>query len=210
MNLTALTARLNAFDGFDLSGAECCDLLNEAQVEAARRTRYCRKTVELAAVSGQVAFTLPADFLLPFSVSVGGRPWASSDRQTVRRYEQGELILQDEGVFYEATDEDGNRGLYLYPAPTSAVTVEIEYVYSPPPLNVDEAAGEPTAFPFYWHPKLLPFAAAVYYGTVEDNPELAAFNQEKADLAVSDLERYDNERATGGGSFLVQMPGINA
>lgn len=82
----------------------------------------------------------------------------------------------------------------------------MEYVYAPAPLTVDEPAGEPTAFPSYWHPKLVHFVAASYFETVEDNSEIAAVEQEKADLAISDLERYDNERA-GSGPFLVSILG---
>jgi hypothetical protein len=210
VDLTALTARLNSLGGFDLSDSEACDLLNDAQAEAARRSRYPRKTVELGpTVGGQAAYALPADFLLPQTVAVAGVPWPSSDRETVRQYERGELVMQSQGVYYEAADDEGNRALYLYPTPSGEDTLALEYVYSPAPLSVDEPAGEPTAFPGYWHPKLVHFVAAPYYELVEDDAELAEFHQGKADLAVSDLTRYDNERQ-GAEPFVVQISGVTA
>jgi hypothetical protein len=139
-------------------------------------------------------------------VAVAGVPWAPSDRETVRRYEKGELKLLGEGVYYEGTDEEGNRTLNLYPTPGSAVELELTYVYAPTALNVDEPSKEPTAFPTYWHKRLVHFVAADYYETVEDDAELAQVQQGKADLAVADLVRYDNERASSG-PFVVGILG---
>lgn len=53
------------------------------------------------------------------------------------------------------------------------------------------------------------FVAADYYETVEDDAELAQVQQNKADLAVADLVRYDNERASSG-SFVVGIAGVTA
>lgn len=210
MNLTQLTARLNSLSGFDLTDAEACELLNEAQLEAARKSRYPRKTVEAGpTVAGQAAYTLPEDFLLPYRLAVAGTPWAPSDRETVRRYEKGELKLLEDGVYYEAPDSEGNRALYLYPTPGDAVTLELTYVYAPAALNVDEPSKEPVAFPSYWHNKLIHFVAADYYETVEDDAELAQVQQSKADLAIADLVRYDNER-TSPGPFIVGIAGVTA
>jgi hypothetical protein len=161
-------------------------------------------------VAAQAAYELPADFLLPQSVAVAGTPWASSDRETVRQYEKGELTLQVVGVYYEGTDEEGNRALYLYPTPSGGDTLEIEYVYEPVPLNIDEPSLEPVAFPRYWHSKLRYFAAEVYYEAIEDNPELAEVEKAKGDLAVGDLERYDNERASGNGIVTFGISGVTA
>lgn len=210
VNLTSLTARLNSLSGFDLSAAEAAELLNEAQLEAARRSRYPRKTVEVGpAVEGQAAYTLPTDYVLPYKVAVAGVPWSTSDRETVRQYERGELKLLAQGVYYEDSDEEGNRTLNLYPTPGGGSEIALTYVYAPTPLNVDEPSKEPTAFPTYWHKRLIHFVAADYYETVEDDAELAQVQQNKADLAVADLVRYDNERVTPG-PFVAGIAGITA
>lgn len=210
INLTALTTRLNEFAGFDLSDSEAALLLNEGRREAARRSRYPRKVKEIGpTVAEQEAYSLPADFLLPESLAVAARPWESSDLETVRQYKQGELILLPYGVWYERPDEEGVRKLYLYPAPGEAgLAVELEYVYQPVDLVND--GDEPSEFPEFWHPNLRFFAAQVYYETIEDNADLAEVFKGRADTAIGDLIRYDNERSTGNGIFQVRISGVNA
>lgn len=156
-------------------------------------------------VSGQVAYTWPEDLLLVESVTVAGRPWASSSREAVRRFAAGELTLNDYGVWYESADDTGLRKLHLYPAPSGGDTLELEWVYGGPALMTDQPNGTPGELPEWFHPKLCHFVAETYYETVEDNPELAEQQKTKAELAISELIRYDNERGSGSGVF---MPGI--
>lgn len=211
MDLAALTARLNDLAGFDLSSAEACSLLNEARAEAARRSRYPRKVADIGpTVAGQVAYNWPEDLLIPLSVSVAGEPWEASDRETVRQYEKGELVLQSVGVWYEASDESGARKLYLYPAPSGGDTIEVEWVFQGSPFTADETSAEPDEFPSWWHSKLIFIVAETYYAFVEDDEELAQINREKADLAVGDLIRYDNERHSGSGVFRPGIVGVTA
>jgi hypothetical protein len=151
----------------------------------------------------------PEDLLYVLSVTVAGRPWEPSDRETVRQFESGELRMTGYGVWYEGTDKDGARKLYLYPAPAST-TLELEWVYEAPAFNVDEPNVEPSEFPAWFHEKLVHFVGEIYYGTVEDNPELAEVQKGKADLALSELVRYDNERASGDGIFIPGIVGVTA
>jgi len=146
--------------------------------------------------------------LLALGVTVAGRPWESSSRETVRQFENGELTLRSQGVWYEGTDESGARRLTLYPTPGSAVTLELEWVYAAPNLTVDTPSAEPSEFPEWFHPKLLHFAGEIYYPTVEDNPELGEIQKSKADLAISELVRYDNERGAGDGIFTIAIVGV--
>jgi hypothetical protein len=210
VNLGQLTTRLNAFAGFDLSDSEACDLLNEARRRLARRSKYPRKTATESTVSGQAAYSWPEDMLLPLRVSVNGEPWSSTDAETVEQFAKGSLILQEEGVWYEAPDNEGTRALYLYPTPDEALTLTVEYVYRPVDLNVSTPAGEPTEIPPEFHEALLPMVAAAYYETVEDNPELAQRNTEKGDLWISELMRYDHERRSGDGIFRIGIVGVTA
>lgn len=152
----------------------------------------------------------PEDLLLPLSLAVAGHPWGSSDRETVRQFETGELRLTGAGVWYDAPDENGLRKLYLYPSPSGGDTLEVEWVYQAVALSTDTPTGQPSEFPEWWHPKLLHFIGEGYFATVEDNPELAEYHKGKADLAVSDLIRYDNERQAGDGIFLPGIAGVTA
>jgi hypothetical protein len=126
----------------------------------------------------------------------------------VRQFISGALILQREGVYHERPDDTGARSVVLYPTPTGELAVELEYVYNPSPLTSDSA--EPTEIPRPFHEAFLPAAAAVYYETVEDNPELAQRNAEQVDLWVGKLARYDNQRRGGAEPFLVPIAGVTA
>jgi hypothetical protein len=177
---------------------------------AAVRSRYPRKVVEAGpTVAGQAPYSWPSDLLLPLTVSVAGRVFPPSDFDTVRQYEKEELRFFGWGVWYERAGEEGSRKLYIYPAPGEAgLEVQVEHVYEAAALNED--SDEPSEFPNWFHPELCHFVAEVYYDTVEDNPELAEAAKAKADNAVGQLVRYDNERQAGEGVFKVPVAGVDA
>jgi hypothetical protein len=125
----------------------------------------------------------------------------------VRRLERGSLRSHD-AYFYEKAGEDGTRKLYLYPAPTEATTLELEYVFRPAALVND--SDTPTEIPEDFHEKLLHFAAVTYYRTVEDNPELANDNERLVNEAIAALQRYDNIRSTGESPWTVGIVGLTA
>lgn len=173
------------------------------------RSRYPRKIDEIGpTVAEQAAYEWPEDLLLPLNVSLGDVSLEPSDRETVRDYEQGKLAYSGDGVYYDAPDAEGVRKLYIYPAPTEATTLTLEWVFRPVPLS--ESTDEPTEIPEEFHEKLLHFVAATYYRTSEDNPELAAENARLADEAVSALMRYDNLRASGEGPWRVGIVGVTS
>lgn len=137
-----------------------------------------------------------------------GDPWEAADRDTVRSYERGGLILQKEGAWFDAPNADGVSQLHLYPTPSSGLTIELEWAFRPPPMAAD--ADEPSEFPEEFHPGLCWEAAATYYETMEDNPELAQRNQEKADSYINGLIAYGNERRSGNGVFIPAIVGWTA
>jgi hypothetical protein len=160
-------------------------------------------------VAEQAAYSFPADYLLPISVKYGTEPIGFSDKATVDRYAEGvELLLRDNAVWYERANEEGTRKLYIYPTPAEALALELEYVYRP--VALEEDADEPIEIPeeFHFHP--LYYVAALYYRSVEDNPELAEVNEKTFDLKVSELIRYDNQRRSGNGVFRIGIAGITA
>lgn len=206
MDLTALTARTNTLFGFDLSSSEAADLLNQGRREAARRSRYPKKSKVIGeTVAEQAAYEYPSDLLLVESVYVEGTPYSAADREKVRQFEKGSPRLLDPGVWYDGTDESGDRKLTLYPVPSAGQGIELEWVYEGTPFNTSEPNAEPDELPEWFHPHLTYFVGEIYYDSVEDNPELAEAQRAKADAKVSDLIRYDNERQAGNGIF---MPGI--
>jgi hypothetical protein len=145
---------------------------------------------------------------MAISLCVGGTdPWEPTDPTTARRFASGSLVLQREGAFYEKPDSEGSRKLVLYPAPGEGLTIDLEWVYRPDVILIDE---EPNELPEEFHPALIPELAATYYELVEDNPELAQRNAEKADLWVGELNRYDNQRRGGNDPFMVPILGISA
>lgn len=148
--------------------------------------------------------------LLVETVAVAGYPWAPADRETVRQFERGELRRTGRGVWYDHVESSGIRRLFLYPTPSGGDTLELEWVYAGVPLKTDQPTAGPEELPVWFHPKLVHFAAEVYYETVEDNPELAEKAKGMADLAVSELIRYDNERASGSGIFEIGIVGQTA
>lgn len=131
-----------------------------------------------------------------------------SDPDTVREYETGALRLGADRVYYEDPGEDGIRKLVFYPAPVEGQAVNLLYVFAPEPMTED--SDEPSEFPRPFHEALIPAAAAQYYETVEDNPELAQRNSEQLDLWVGKLVRYDNQRRGGSDPFMVPIQGISA
>jgi hypothetical protein len=96
----------------------------------------------------------------------------------------------------------------LYPTPGTAAAIELEYVYRPGSLIAPD--DEPGWMPPPFHKGLIYAAAAVFFEDVEDNPELAKWNQEKADSIASELRSYDNERGSGNGIFQIPVVGWTA
>ena len=173
-------------------------------------SKYPRKAVDIGpTVAGQDTYDWPDDFLLPIAVSLGSRdPLEATDPATAREYASGSLALLREGAWYEAPSESGSRQIILYPMPGEGQAINLEYVYAPPPMTSD--SDEPTEIPRPFHEGLLPAAAATYYETVEDNPELAQRNSEQLDLWVGKLVRYDNQRRGGSDPFMVPIAGVSA
>lgn len=133
----------------------------------------------------------------------------ASDRETVRRFERGELRYSGSGVWFDAPDDTGERKLNVYPAPGEAgQAIDVEWVFRPVPLAED--TSEPSEYPAEFHPKLLHFCAAQYYRTAEDSPELAEVNQRLAEEAISALMRYDNMRSSGEAPWRVPISGSTA
>lgn len=209
MTVKQLVERAQNVFGFDLESAALIELLNDARQDAARLTEYPRKVVEAEHENGVVE--QPEDFLLALNVSVDGVPFANSDRETIRQFENGELVPTGRGYWYDYTDEEGTEVVKLYPAPESTSTVELEYVYCGLDWSIASLEkGVPSEFPRWFHPKLLHFMAAIYYETVEDNPELGEFQKGKAEAAAGDLIRFKNEREGGDGIFTVGIVGQTA
>lgn len=183
-------------------------LLNEARKDLGRKSKYPRKKAQLGpTVAGQAAYSHPADFVLPLSVRLAGNLLEDSDPETVAEYESGEGGPGSRGVWYRDVDDQGVRALYLYPVPSAALTLQLEYVFRGPAIGAADLTAEPSEFPEDFHEKLLYFCAAVYYRTVEDNPELAADNENQANVVVGELVRHGNLERSGTGIFRPQRAG---
>jgi len=155
------------------------------------------------------AYPWPEDLLLPRMIAVGGSaPFDFSSQETVRQYERGAATLAVEGVWFDGVDGSGDRKLMLYPPPGSVLPIELEYVYRPAEFIGNDDV--PTWMPYPFHKGLLYSACAVCFETVEDNPELGKWNQEKADSIASELRNYDVERGTGNGVFQIPVVGWTA
>jgi hypothetical protein len=126
----------------------------------------------------------------------------------VRRYESGSLALIRDTVYFEDVGEDGIRRAFIYPTPAEGLALSLLYVFAPVPMAED--SDEPTELPRPFHEALIPAAAAQYFETVEDNPELAQRNAEQVDLWVGKIVRYDNQRRGGSNPFMVPIQGISA
>lgn len=155
------------------------------------------------------AYSWPDDLLLTLSLSVGGsETWEAGDPESVRAYEQGSATFIGTGVWLDLPDNEGERKLNLYPTPAGGSAIELEYVYRPGAMVGED--DEPSWLPAPFHKGLLWIAASLYFETVEDNPELAKWNEEKADLVVAEISRYEIERRAGQGVFLPQIVGWTA
>lgn len=148
----------------------------------------------------------PTDLLLAREVAVSGSgPLSATSHESVRQYERGLATPVGEGLWFDGVDESGDRKLGLHPTPGAVGAIDLEYVYRPAALVND--SDEPSWMPAPFH-KGLPYSAlAVYFETVEDNPELAKWNQEKADAVASELRSYDIERGSGNGVFAAPVVG---
>lgn len=200
MDLAALTTRLNSFAGFDLTPEEARDLINEARLDLARRSRYPRRLVVLPDRGW------PQDFLIGVRVIVNGRDFQPSDHATALKLESGDLVLAGAGVWWDGIDLNGDRFLGLYPDSDGA-EVELEYVFAPVPLVAD--GDVPSEFPEAFHARLLHFVAEKYYPTVEDNPELGQWHAEKAEQTIHDLAVYEGQRSAGTGVFNIGVLGFS-
>lgn len=146
----------------------------------------------------------PEDLLLPLSVKVGTEPWEPIDRDKVLALEHGDLTFQRNGAWYDGPTSAGVRKLHLYPPINGEVAIVLEWVFRPAPISGSEP---PTEIPEEFHLGLLYESAAYYYETVEDNPELAQRNSEKADSVANELAAYDSERRLGRGVFMPAIQG---
>lgn len=208
MTVKQLVERAQNVFGFDLESKTLIELLNDARQDAARLTEYPRKVVEAEHENG--ILELPEDYLLALNVIVDGTEFSSSDRETVRQFENGELSPTGSGYWYNYTDEEGTEIVKLYPAPESTSKIELEHIYCGLDWSIASLESIPHEFPRWFHPKLLHFMAAIYYETVEDNPELGEFQKGKAEAAAGDLIRWKNEREAGDGVFTIGISGLTA
>jgi len=158
-------------------------------------SRFPRKVWQFTTVPGQEEYELPSDWLIPVDVEVGGLIVNSSNPAQIAQIKRGDLTLHDAGAWYVSKD---GGSLCLYPD-FGTQAAEVTYVFTPQALVL--GTDVPDQFPEQFHPALIHHAAANYYSNIEDDPEMAASEQEKYDADVLKLERYRIARTTGDRPF---------
>jgi hypothetical protein len=139
-------------------------------------------------LQGVTVYGLPADFLLPIRLEVGGTPWLNSDQH-----------LSSDGIWWLSITAQGVEQITLSPAPSAGLSLMLEYVYRPAPLA--GPADIPVAFPAEFHPALLSYAAMVAYQGMEDNADFAQVHSDAFDRQVAELAKTRIMRDSGEGPF---------
>lgn len=205
MNLSQLRTRANGLSGFDLSDAEATDLINEAIRDFARLSGFPRKVWEFETVADTTEYELPSDFIKPVTVRVAGYPLDGTDTNTIADLQAGILTTNSDGAWY-LSDDQGHLGIWRTPA--EAQTVSVQYVYQPLPLVLDDDV--PGAFPDEFHPALIFYVGSVYYATVEDNPDLAAVNDDRYRAKAEELNRHRISLESADETFAIGIAGVTA
>jgi hypothetical protein len=172
----------------------------------ARISKFPRKVWEFTTVPGQAEYDLPTDWIQPVTVRLNGIVLGGEDPQVVADLEKGYIRSNAPGGYWYLGEGQAKMG--LWPTPNEALTVTSQYVYTPPALVLDE--DSPVAFPESFHPALLLHVGAQYYATIEDNPELAAVNDERYRAKAIELDQFRVSQETGDGTFHIQIAGVTA
>lgn len=172
----------------------------------ARISKYPRKVWEFTTTPGQVEYELPTDWIQPVTVRLNGIVLGGEDPQVVADLEKGYIRSSTPGGYWYLAESQQAMG--LWPTPSEELAVTSQYVYTPPALVLD--GDSPVAFPESFHPALLLYVAAHYYATVEDNPELAAVNDERYRAKAAELDQFRVSQETGDATFHIQIAGMTA
>lgn len=136
-----------------------------------------------------------ADYAFPdcirlIRLTVGGVPWTRTSLEAVEDVAAGLGFIEypsGGGVYAPVTDSAGAQKIRLYPVPSqSGLPIQAETVGTPPTLTADD---DPTVYPDDADRALLDYAAAIYYGTVEDNAALRSYNMDRFDEKALELRR---------------------
>lgn len=93
------------------------------------------------------------------------------------------------GVYAPVSDDTGAQQIRLYPTPDQdGLPILAETVGKPASFSVDTLAAT-TVYPDDFDRALIDYAAAIYYGTVEDNAALRSYNMDRFDERALELRR---------------------
>jgi len=200
-------AELRNIDALDLTDSEATQLLNEANVELCVRSRWTVATVDMGpTVAGQETYPLPDEIVELREVYVANAPYSNTDQNTIRRINIGELSMRSYGLWWTSFDGAGAQGLSLYPIPSSAVSLEVLSVVSPPAL----AADDPFTVPADFHRAAIEYVQGVSLGGSEDDLDRRQVHWDEFERQVTRLRARRITRDTGHTNATLRIRGMTA
>lgn len=207
LSLLDLRNRLNTFAGLDLTATEADQLINEGYRELATRAEWTRANRDVGdTVKDQVAYTIPPNVYKILEVHVGGIPFSPTDEETIRRFEDDQLVRRTTGLWWISFTDSGTEQISLHPTPSKAGD-EILALSIVVPANLVNNADTPVVPDGFDH-AIISYAAARAYEGLEDNPEQSQFHQAFFDRKVDELTRLRLGRV-GRGPRQVRIQGIH-
>ena len=189
MDFADLRSALDDLAGLDLDETHRDALINEGYAEICVRAEWLRGEVELGpGVDDTATYAIPSNVYRVLNLDVNGYRYKGSNREEINRVTLGNswLAWGTEGLWYNSYSDTGTQLVGVYPTPATGDTLSALCVLRPDPLtDPDDVPLLPPEF----HRTIADFAAAIAFGTVEDNADLRSYHIERVDQKVAELRR---------------------
>jgi len=180
MDQSVLRAELNDLAGLDLTTDQANALLSQGHRELCERSEWTQRIYDFGpSIAGTSIYALPSNYYRMLFLQVDGAPYESVDRRLLLEMAQGTWAQRD-GTYTTTMDAYGTESLLISPVPTAdGQLIRGRIVYTPNDL-VD--GGLQPLVPDSFQRAIIDYVAAVVYGEVEDDSDVA-------DRYLSEFER---------------------
>lgn len=189
MDFADLQSALDDLAGLDLDETHRDALINEGYAEICVRAEWLRGEVELGpGVDDTATYAIPSNVYRVLNLDVNGYRYNPSHREEINRLTNGTSWFGYgvTGAWWISYDDSGTQTVGVYPTPSTGDTLSALCVLRPDPL---EDAGDEPLLPPEFHRTIADFAAAIAFGTVEDNADLRSYHIERVDQKIAELRR---------------------
>lgn len=194
--------------GFDNTDLEILGWADERQKEMVAAARSRRQLVSIGpTVADEPEYDLPGNVVHLFEVTVSDAPYSGTVHTDIARAGQSELVWLGDGLWSVTEDDDGNKKVYLIPAPSEAgKTVVLYAATAAPTLTLDGNVYIDDQYVRY-----------LRYGAMATGWDLNAEDggtseryEARFEAGVERYRRWVARRFRGSGPAQIRVKGLNA